>query len=348
MDRNVNFACHQISYKFEKILVIQTASIGDVILATPVIEQLHLRFPEARIDFLLKKGTHSLFDGHPFLNEVIVWDKSKNKYLSFFRILKKIRQSRYNLIINIHRFFTSGLTVFLSKAETTVGFDKNPFSWFYTYKVKHEIGSKENFMHETMRNLLLIRELAGTGQIRPRLYPTESDHEAVRSYGGTEFITISPASIWFTKQFPKEQWIKFIKAVDDNYSIYLLGGKDDRQLCDEIINESGKTRIQNLAGKLTFLQSLALMKGAAMNYVNDSAPMHLASAINAPVTVVFCSTVPYFGFGPLSERSFIVETGENLACRPCGLHGRKACPEKHFKCALTIDTEQLIQTIKAE
>ena len=114
MDRNVNFACHQISYKFEKILVIQTASIGDVILATPVIEQLHLRFPEARIDFLLKKGTHSLFDGHPFLNEVIVWDKSKNKYLSFFRILKKIRQSRYNLIINIHRFFTSGLTVFLS------------------------------------------------------------------------------------------------------------------------------------------------------------------------------------------------------------------------------------------
>lgn len=348
MDRNVNFACHQISYKFEKILVIQTASIGDVILATPVIEQLHLRFPEARIDFLLKKGTHSLFDGHPFLNEVIVWDKSKNKYLSFFRILKKIRQSRYNLIINIHRFFTSGLTVFLSKAETTVGFDKNPFSWFYTYKVKHEIGSKENFMHETMRNLLLIRELAGPGQIRPRLYPTERDYEAVRSYGGTEFITISPASIWFTKQFPKEQWIKFIKAVDDNYSIYLLGGKDDRQLCDEIINESGKTRIQNLAGKLTFLQSLALMKGAAMNYVNDSAPMHLASAINAPVTVVFCSTVPYFGFGPLSEKSFIVETGENLACRPCGLHGRKACPEKHFKCALTIDTEQLIQTIKAE
>ncbi|NLN94938.1 MAG: glycosyltransferase family 9 protein [Bacteroidales bacterium] len=348
MDRNVNFACHQISYKFEKILVIQTASIGDVILATPVIEQLHLRFPEARIDFLLKKGTHSLFDGHPFLNEVIVWDKSKNKYLSFFRILKKIRQRRYNLIINIHRFFTSGLTVFLSKAETTVGFDKNPFSWFYTYKVKHEIGSKENFMHETMRNLLLIRELAGQGQMRPRLYPTESDYEAVRSYGGTEFITISPASIWFTKQFPKDQWVKFIKAVDCNYSIYLIGGKDDRQLCDEIINESGKTRIQNLAGKLTFLQSLALMKDAAMNYVNDSAPMHLASAINAPVTVVFCSTVPYFGFGPLSERSFIVETGENLACRPCGLHGRKACPEKHFKCALTIDTEQLIQTLKAK
>ena len=48
------------------------------------------------------------------------------------------------------------------------------------------------------------------------------------------------------------------------------------------------------------------MKDAKMNYVNDSAPMHIASAVNAPVTAVFCSTVPEFGFGPLSDVSIIV------------------------------------------
>jgi heptosyltransferase-2 len=83
-----------------------------------------------------------------------------------------------------------------------------------------------------------------------------------------------------------------------------------------------------------------------MNYVNDSAPMHIASAVNAPVTAIYCSTVPAFGFGPLSDVSFIVETDEKLACKPCGIHGLESCPEKHFKCALTIDTKKLLDILK--
>jgi len=83
----------------------------------------------------------------------------------------------------------------------------------------------------------------------------------------------------------------------------------------------------------SLLQSAALMKGAIMNYVNDSAPLHLASAMNAPVTAVFLSTVPQFGFTPLSDNSSVCETSLDLPCRPCGLHGKGACPEGHFKCA---------------
>ena len=97
----------------KKILVIQTASIGDVILSTPVIESLHSKFPDAKIDFLLKKGTDSLFKAHPFLNQVIVWDKSKRKYPNFLRILKNVRQTNYDYVINIQRFASTGfLTVF--------------------------------------------------------------------------------------------------------------------------------------------------------------------------------------------------------------------------------------------
>jgi len=99
--------------------------------------------------------------------------------------------------------------------------------------------------------------------------------------------------------------------------------------------------IINLSGKLSFLESAALMQGAVMNFVNDSAPMHMASAMNAPVTAVYCSTVPSFGFGPLSDKSFVVETLEKLSCRPCGLHGYKDCPQGHFKCAYSIANKKL-------
>jgi heptosyltransferase-2 len=96
-----------------------------------------------------------------------------------------------------------------------------------------------------------------------------------------------------------------------------------------------------LSGKLSLLESAAIIKYAEMNYVNDSAPLHLASAMNAKVTSVFCSTVYEFGFGPLSENARLIQTNLKLDCRPCGLHGHKTCPKKHFKCAYSIKTDQL-------
>ena len=101
-------------------------------------------------------------------------------------------------------------------------------------------------------------------------------------------------------------------------------------------------KVSNLCGNLSFLQTSALISNAIMNFVNDSAPMHMASAMNAPTTAIYCSTVPEFGFGPLSDHSNIIETKEKLDCRPCGLHGFKKCPEDHFNCAKTIDTDSML------
>jgi heptosyltransferase-2 len=69
-----------------------------------------------------------------------------------------------------------------------------------------------------------------------------------------------------------------------------------------------------------------------MNYTNDSAPLHLCSAVNAPVRAVFCSTIPEFGFGPLSGNSGVVQSHLELPCKPCGNHGKSACPKGHFDC----------------
>lgn len=325
-----------------KILVIQTAFIGDVVLATPVIEKLHKHHPYAKIDFLLRKGNESLFTGHPFLNAVLIWDKKENKTKNLIHLIKQIRIKKYDLVINLHRFASSGLITFLSGAKEKIGFNKNPFSFCYTKKVKHVIG---NGKHETERNLELIAAITDKKVIMPRLYPAHGDFESVKEYKTLPYICIAPSSVWFTKQFPAHKWVEFLNKITA-YNIYLLGAPSDSDLCNQIIHTSSNKNITSLAGKLTFLQSAALMQDAVMNYSNDSAPLHIASSVNAPITAVFCSTIPGFGFGPLSDKSFIVETAETLDCRPCGLHGYKACPKKHFKCAETIIAEQLIKTVQ--
>ena len=331
----------------KRFLVIQTASIGDVILATAVIEKLHRYFPDAAIDFMTKKGNEALFKDHPFLNNLLIWDKSKHKYLNLFKLLKEVRKTRYNYLINLQRFGSTGLFTILSRAEYKSGFDKNPFSRLYTYKAEHRISIEEN-ISETQRNQSLIRPFTDEIPERPGLYPSHDDYKKVESYKSKAYLCIAPASLWQTKQFPETQWISFIKAIPSELGIYLLGSQSDNDLCERIRKETGSERCLNLAGCLTLLQSAALMQDAVMNYMNDSSPLHLASAVNARTAAVFCSTVPQFGFGPLSDYSTVIESTEHLKCRPCGLHGHSECPEHHFKCATTITTQQLLATLNYE
>ena len=337
----------------QKILVVQTAFIGDVVLATALVESLHQQYPKAAIDVVVRKGNEPLFNEHPFINELIIWDKKQHKYLNWFSILKKIRAKKYDVLINAQRFAATGLWTVLSSANTTIGFDKNPFSFLFTHKVKHDVAAlNQNIsvseVHEINRNHALISSLGVFPLAMPKLYPTKSDFEKVKLYQAEKYITIAPASVWFTKQFPLTAWVSFISELKFEGPIYILGGASDKALGDKIMNEvvrlhsATSTKIINLSGELGFLASAALQQKAVLNYVNDSAPMHFCSAVNAPVVAIYCSTIPAFGFGPLSTNSFIVETQEQLACRPCGLHGKKQCPLGHFNCAHSIENAQLI------
>ncbi len=324
----------------QSFLIIQTAFIGDVILATALVEKLRDSFPEASIDFLLRKGNEDLLKGHPNIRHTLIWDKRKDKIKNLVGIIKMVRANRYDYVINVHRFASSGFITAFSGAKQKTGFDKNPLSFLYDTKVKHQIG---NSIHEVQRNQLLISSLTNEQPSKPKLYPSVKDFAIVKNItkSSTPYICIAPTSVWFTKQFPKEKWIELINELESSIPIYLLGAKADQTVCEVIKSNDTQNRVVNLAGQLSFLESAALMKDASMNYVNDSAPMHIASAVNAPVTAVYCSTVPAFGFGPQSDKKFIIESKEKLSCRPCGLHGFKACPQGHFKCATTIEIQDL-------
>jgi len=322
----------------KSFLVIQTASIGDVILATPILEYLNEKNPGCSVDLLVKKGNESLFNGHPFLRKVLFWDKKRHKYAGLFRLLAEIRHSQYDEVLTCQRFLSTGILTGLSGAKVRTGFSKNPMAFLFNRRVTHHFSPGT---HEVTRNLSLLGESLHGIKIRPVLYPTASDDERTASYRQGIYYTISPASLWFTKQFPEERWVELIARVPAEYTVYLLGSGSDHELCDRILRNSNHKKTINLAGALTFLESASLMKFARMNFTNDSAPMHLASAVNAPVTAVFCSTVPSFGFGPLSDNATVAEVKSVLPCRPCGIHGHRSCPEGHFECASGIQIIQL-------
>lgn len=317
-----------------RILIIQTAFLGDVILVTAVISETHRLYPDVKIDVLVKKGNESLLNNNPKINTVYTFNKQQGKFAEIRRLTKEFRVNKYDYAFNFHRFGSSGLITLLSGAKKTYGFKKNPFSFFFSKKFEHPFGDGT---HEVERNLAFLKEFGGASLVRPELFPSDSDFAKVQLYQDANYFCLAPASVWFTKQLPKEKWVELIHFLGNESTIYLLGGNQDSDLCDEIIALAKGSNCINLAGKLSLLASAALMKSAQRNYVNDSGPLHIASAMNAPVTAFFCSTIPDFGFGPLSEDSIVKEV-KGLECRPCGIHGHKKCPEGHFKCgAIIID-----------
>lgn len=318
---------------YHNILIIQTAFIGDAILASSLVEKLHSVYPEAAISLLVRKGNEGVYTQHPFLKEVLAWNKKEKKIRHLFGLLRTIRQNKYDCVINCHRYASSGLLTAFSGARHTAGYKQNPFSFLFNYTVKHRIDGER---HETERYNQLVEDFSDSRVFKPRLYPSPADRESILAFQQKPYLCMAPASVWHTKQLPPEKWMELCDRSDPNSSIYLLGAPGDVALCEKIQKGSSHPDVHILAGKLPLLQSCALMEKAQMNYVNDSAPLHLASSVNAPVRAFFCSTVPAFGFGPLSDNSRTLGV-EKLSCRPCGLHGYKACPLGHFKCGHLMD-----------
>ncbi|QKG56214.1 glycosyltransferase family 9 protein [Hymenobacter sp. BRD128] len=336
-------------------LLIQTAFIGDVILATALVEYLAEHALGQPLDVLVRRGNEGLLAGNPHIRRVLIWDKKSQKYPNLVRLLKQVRAERYGRVVTLQRFASTGFLTAFSGAPERVGFAENPFSRFFTRRVPHVIGDGT---HEVARNLALIsgfqllvsgsqtptkNQKPKTSNPQPRLYPTLADEAAAAPYAAVgEYICLAPTSVWFTKQYPEEKWLELLAALPASLPVYLLGGPPDTAACERLAQAAARPGLVNLSGKLSLLASAALLRGAVLNYVNDSAPLHLCSAVDAPVCAIFCSTVPAFGFGPLSSFSRIVEHPGPLACRPCGLHGHARCPLGHFRCAREIETAQLL------
>lgn len=324
----------------KKVLIIQTAFIGDVILATSLIELVRENLPQVEISFLLRAGNEVLLKDNPHIKNVFIWNK-KQKYRSLFSLLKIMREMEFDYIFNLQRFFHSGLFTALLGGRFKSGFSQNPLSFLFDQKIKHELPliRAGRVHHEVERNAELLPHEWRRGLTKPKLYFNAPASKPLHPY-----IILAPMSVWATKQWPLERWISLAdKLVERDYQVYLVGGPGDYSACEKIKN--GRENIINFAGKMSLHESADLMRGAVRVIANDSGTLHLASAVNAPSTGIFCSTTKSFGFYGLSDDSVTLEILD-LPCKPCGIHGKVKCPETHFKCGFDISVEKVLETIK--
>lgn len=324
-----------------RILIVQTAFIGDVILATAFVRQVANAHPDSEIHFLCRKGNEDILFDNPKIKKVLIWNKKK-KYRDLIRLIFEIRSLDYDKVYLIQRYFSMGLVAVLSGARAKVGFSSNPLSFLFDRAIRHKIPFiyKDRSLHEVERNSLLCFD--EPQEVRPELFFNDNIQKKVEAYQNVKYIVCTPCSVWKTKEWPREYWKSLISNLSD-YKVLCLGGPEDNDVIEGLIIDL--PHAENLAGKLSLRESAALMRNAVRVFVNDSGPLHLASAVNAATTVFFCSTIPEFGYGPLSEDSVILQSPEQLECRPCGTHGKISCPLDHFNCGRLVTVEMAIKSI---
>ena len=333
----------------EKILIIQTAFIGDAVLTLPMIQKLKEQNKDAEIDVLTIPSTKEIFNASPFVNEVFVFDK-KNKHKGLFSLYKfaqKLNANKYKKIYTPHRSFRSALLTKLLSADESYSFSNSKLKFFYKNIIPYD-----KTKHEVQRNLDLIsfNYTDESWRIIPLFEINSKSKDKVDDFfvnlnSNIKFAAVAPGSIWETKKYPEEYFIEVIKLLaEDSYTVFLIGGKDDENLCNSIKDKSGK-KVISVAGKYTLTESIEFLKRMDILIANDSAPTHLGVCANIPVLTIFCSTVPEFGFYPYNKVSRYISYN-NLQCKPCGIHGLKKCPIKSFDCGKFIEPRQVIMKIK--
>lgn len=335
----------EINKPVKKILIIQTAFLGDVILTIPLIQEIKGKYPDSIIDFLCIPSTSDLLKNNPGIRELIPYDKRNTGFRGLVEIIKKIRGESYDFLISPHRSFRSSIISHFSNSDKTITFDKSVFGFLYDQKIKYETG-----IHEIQRNLKLLSPLGieVNNIIRPQLFINIQEKRKIDSIfyeyrirENEKILTIAPGTIWFTKRFPEEKFIKLCDLLTGiNSRIFIIGSKDDKTISDFIVNNSKFRNFINLAGTLSVMESAELIRRSELLVSNDSAPMHIANSVETDVCSIFGATVPEFGFFPYRKKDTIFQIND-LKCRPCSIHGGNKCPIKSFICMNNIDEKEI-------
>ncbi|MDQ7033190.1 MAG: lipopolysaccharide heptosyltransferase II [Desulfonauticus sp.] len=322
-----------------KILLWQTAFLGDLILTTSLVRCVKQLYSDAYLIVVSKPFGKEVFKYNPHVDELILFDKKKD---SFLNLVFKLRQKQIDLAISPHRSHRATLAIFLSGIKTRIGFDKAGFSFLYTKTCAHRFSGE----HEIIRNLKLLTTLKSTDvsqlDLKPCLYlqPQEQEFLTKWQLNQSKYVVIAPGSKWPTKRWTVQGFkdvVRFLQQRD--FQVVLMGGKEDVSICEEIGLEG---KVLNLAGKTSLRESFALISKARLLVSNDSAPVHMAVALNTPVVAIFGPTVKEFGFYPF-QKGEVVEI--DMDCRPCGLHGHKKCPLEHHRCMRQISSQKVIQVM---
>jgi heptosyltransferase-2 len=322
-------------------LVVQTSFLGDMVLTTPLIAHLATSGP---VDVLCTPAASGLLANNPSVRDVIVYDKrgADRGMSGFFRVARVLRQRSYERAYFAQGSVRSGALGVAAGIRDRVGFLTSAGRALYTTRVTPRAGA-----HHAERLLSLAMREPASRVPRPQLYPGATERaqvdEVVGTAQGERLIALAPGSVWATKRWP--YYAPLANELSASGQIVVIGSDADRPLAREIADATRGQAI-DATGRLSLLASAELIGRASVLVSNDSAPLHLASAMNTPTIAVFGPTVPGLGFGPLAEHSRVAgHTG--LTCRPCDRHGPDRCPLGHWRCMREITPDTVASLARA-
>jgi len=314
-----------------KILIIRLSSIGDIVLATPLVRCLRNKFPSAQIDFLVKKKYLEILSANPYISNLIFFEND------FFELAKTIRKEKYDFIIDIHNNFRSFLLTLFSGAKI-LRYKNYMFRRFFLA----EFGL--NFYKEKVpvfQRYLKTASPLGVSYDSEGLDFFIDDKIKVQFEQLFElnYIGICPVAVWKTKRWLKQRFVDLAKKIleKQDCEILIFGGKKDFEYCEDIKKQIGN-RTKNLCG-LSLQETAAVLQKCKYLLTNDTGLMHVADALKIPTISVFGPTVEEFGFYPQSEKSKIIS--KNYFCKPCSTKGSGKCPVGNFRCMKDITVEEV-------
>ncbi|MCX5788389.1 MAG: lipopolysaccharide heptosyltransferase II [Elusimicrobia bacterium] len=331
----------------QRVLVMQTAFLGDATLTVPLCRAVKSALPGCRVTVVTRPDCEELFRSSPWVNECWVDDKRSGGSLR--RLALRLKRGRFDIALVPHRSLRSALAARLARIPERIGFSASPLSGlFFTRIIPFTWG-----MHDLERNLSLLLPLApsldGTEAAGDPVY-LQPDPEAARAVEarlagaglgkGAPLVGLHPGSVWATKRWPLERYAALAARLmrEDGARVALIGGPGDAALCAQVARRAEGAL--DLSGSTSLAELIALMPRLSLFVTNDSGPMHIATASGVPTLAFFGPTTRELGFFPYGPKHRVLE--KDLNCRPCGLHGSRACPHGHFLCMKLISIEEAL------
>lgn len=334
-----------------KTLVIRLSSIGDILLATPVVRCLKQKYPEATIDFCVFREYADILRGNPFISNIIPVDRSRPVAEAKEQI--KSREI-YDCVVDLHNNFRSRS---LRKDVAKKVFVVNKRTLQRWLLVKTKINLLRNAPNVTGRYFEALAPLGvmddGQGI---DFYGVVSVQKKIDLLGDVDLknkfiVGLCPGAKHYTKRWLPERYAELALSLirEKNANIFLFGGKDDVDVCAQIykqVSAAAPDSIVDLSGECSLAEVAGMMQMCNCVVTNDSALMHVASSQKKPLVAIFGSTVKEFGFAPASPQSIVVENND-LRCRPCTHIGRDSCPKGHFKCMVDVGAGEVKAAIES-
>lgn len=331
----------------ENILVKMPNWIGDAVMATPILQDLRTKFPNARITALGLGSIAALISKDPNLTEVMSY-KKPNGWIhraEHYELINALQKGAFDAGILLTNSFSSAWWFWRGNVQNRVGFAKKGRSWLLDVAVPYPENMKDMHLVNVYKHLLPPFGIAPS-DTPPKLYLDKEDlayKDAFFQLNKFEkdaiVVGINPgASYGSAKCWLPERFREVAHKLLENPKVVILffGDAKGADLVHEICKDM-PSRVINLAGKTSLRELMALIASCCVFLTNDSGPMHMASALNIPLVALFGSTCD-IKTGPYNGGCVI---NKNAECSPCY---KRVCPID-FRCMTKISAEEVYQKL---